>query len=931
MLHIFLLSEDPNLTELIISCGYDPIPVDSEEDILKAESKAEIVIVDVPKPTINKIKTIKNLKKRSNLPIILVTETLSKEITLGIKAAAHLKKPIDPQKLINAVKAGLSKYKMGKLFLDNEQIYQQILNTSLEGVCIFDNSGNIIYCNKQLGKFLECSPSELIGENILEIVHPDDKVIAKRILNLCSKGMQGKQEIKFIKSNGKPCWLLLSGIPIIDHTFKGGFCMFTDITGQRILEENLIRINQFLTLLNKVKNVIIKSENIEKMIRRTCNILAKHTRWEYIGILDNDYKPIHEIGERPAKPKNIIELCVKNKVWGLLCIEGDLESDELAVLKEIASTLSFTIEKMLSEEKLRESEAKYRQLFESVGDGLFIMKEHTIVDCNKRALELFQAKPEDIIGKHPWELSPKNQEDGEKSEDKAKRLIEGAIREGERRFKWIHKKKNGEQFYTHVYLAYHPQTDQLIAATRDITDQVETEKLLKAEHRKFKDLIDSLPDAVFAVDKKGRIIAWNRETENMTGAPAEKMIGKGGHAYGIPFYGKPRPVLLDLLFKDLPETEKLYENVRREDHNIYGEVYLPNIYNGRGGHLQLKVSPLYGEKGDIIGAIEIIRDISPLKITEKKLRRELMIASTMSQIYPMIASPTTTKEKIAEKILTELLKITGSSGGFITLHGEKLASKGKYTNPKSRPIIIGNEVIGHISLEKDEDFNKSDIKAIKRFAEYCGLAIHRIEYEEKLIRHQKRLRILNKVLKASKTDNLEDFLKTILDIMIDKLKFESGIVTFNGKTIYKRGSIIPEKDIIEHVIIKRRGKNRIVMIPLKFQDNMEGVIEAHSSKKVPRMAFIRLFANEINEAISRIIMQKNLQESLHEKEVLLREVHHRVKNNLQVISSLLSLQAKYCGNEEVKNIIADSQARIKSLALVHEKLYRTEKHSPYKL
>ncbi|MBC7097282.1 MAG: hypothetical protein H5T39_06320, partial [Methanobacteriales archaeon] len=240
------------------------------------------------------------------------------------------------------------------------------------------------------------------------------------------------------------------------------------------------------------------------------------------------------------------------------------------------------------------------------------------------------------------------------------------------------------------------------------------------------------------------------------------------------------------------------------------------------------------------------------------------------------------------------------------------------------PIIIGNEVIGHISLEKDEDFNKSDIKAIKRFAEYCGLAIHRIEYEEKLIRHQKRLRILNKVLKASKTDNLEDFLKTILDIMIDKLKFESGIVTFNGKTIYKRGSIIPEKDIIEHVIIKRRGKNRIVMIPLKFQDNMEGVIEAHSSKKVPRMAFIRLFANEINEAISRIIMQKNLQESLHEKEVLLREVHHRVKNNLQVISSLLSLQAKYCGNEEVKNIIADSQARIKSLALVHEKLYRTE-------
>ncbi|MBC7119412.1 MAG: hypothetical protein H5T36_03105 [Methanobacteriaceae archaeon] len=80
----------------------DPIPVDSEEDILEAGSKAEIVIVDVPKPTLNKIKTIKNLEKRSNLPIILVTETLSKDIDFGIKAAAHLQKPVDPQKLINA-------------------------------------------------------------------------------------------------------------------------------------------------------------------------------------------------------------------------------------------------------------------------------------------------------------------------------------------------------------------------------------------------------------------------------------------------------------------------------------------------------------------------------------------------------------------------------------------------------------------------------------------------------------------------------------------------------------------------------------------------------------------------------------------------------------------------------------------------------------
>lgn len=924
MAHILIVSEDPNLTELIRSCGYDPILVDSEEDILEAGSKAELIIVDMPKPT-RLIKAIKNIEERFNLPIILVTETPDETIIRDVKAAAHLKRPIDPQQLINAVKTGLYKYKMERLFLDNEQIYQQIINTSLEGVCIFDSTGNILYCNRQLGKLLKRRPSKLLGKNILEIVHPNDKVIAKRILNLCGKGMRGKQEIRFIKGNGEPCWLLLSGTPIMeDSKFKGGFCTFTDITRQRILEEELIRTNQLLTLLNKVKAAIIKSENIKKMIMRICDIIAEHLHYKYIGVLDNDYKPIYEIGEKPAKPARTMELRVKDKLWGMLCIEGDIKPDELFILEEIASTLSFTIEKMLSEKKLRENELRYRQLFESAGDALFIMKKHTIIDCNKKALELFQAELEYIIGKRPWELSPKYQEDGEKSEDKAKKLIEETIKEGERQFRWIHKKRTGEQFHAHVYITYHPQTGQLIAATRDITDQVETEKLLKAEHRKFRDLINSLPDAVFAVDKKGRIIAWNKETEKMTGTPAEEMLGRGGHAYGIPFYGKPRPVLLDLLFQDLPEIEKLYENVRREDHNIYGEVYLPNIYNGRGGYLQLKVSPLYDEKCDIIGAIEIMRDISPLKAVEKKLRSELMVTSTLNRIYPMIASPKATKEEVAERILTELLKITGSNGGFITFHGEMLASKGEYTNTESTPIIIGNELTGYINLEKDGGLNRSDVKTIKRFAGYCGLAINRIEYEERLIRHQARLKILNKILKASRTDDLEGFLKRILDTMIDDLKFETGCIIVNGRIKYKRGPIIPENGLPEDVTLKREEKKKILRIPLRFRENVEGVLEAHTSKKVPRMEFIRLFTDEINEAISRIITQKSLKESLHEKEVLLREVHHRVKNNLQVISSLLSLQAKYCGSEEVKGIIADSQARIKSLALVHEKLYKTE-------
>src|SRR5512135_1249648 len=102
-----------------------------------------------------------------------------------------------------------------------------------------------------------------------------------------------------------------------------------------------------------------------------------------------------------------------------------------------------------------------------------------------------------------------------------------------------------------------------------------------SDDQKFRDaIIEFLPDATFAIDLNGRVIAWNSAMEMLTSIPAEEMLGKGNYEYALPFYKERRPMLVDLVCMPEAELEKKYDNVERNVDTLVVDVFIPNFRLG---------------------------------------------------------------------------------------------------------------------------------------------------------------------------------------------------------------------------------------------------------------------------------------------------------------------------------------------------------------
>ena len=149
--------------------------------------------------------------------------------------------------------------------------------------------------------------------------------------------------------------------------------------------------------------------------------------------------------------------------------------------------------------------------------------------------------------------------------------------------------------------------------------------------QRLTDIINFLPDATLVIDAEGRVIAWNRAIEEMTGITAGEILGKGDYDYALPFYDERQPILIDLVSSPQEELEQKYVHIHRRGSILVGETYAPRL-RGSARYLLGTASVLRDAEGNAVGAIEIIRDITERKQAEEELHREIAQATALYRV-----------------------------------------------------------------------------------------------------------------------------------------------------------------------------------------------------------------------------------------------------------------------------------------------------------
>lgn len=646
------------------------------------------------------------------------------------------------------------------------------------------------------------------------------------------------------------------------------------------------------------------------------------------------------------------------------CVETSGKNDELDVLADeirqmVESVHEHIVARKTAEEAQRDSKEKYRRLKANIPGMVYLFALHpdgtfSFPYVNDTSLELFDIPPEKLMGDATLITRLIHPDDRE-------RFDTSVLRSAKKLEPWrqeIRHVVNGEvRWYDCMSRPeLQPNGDILWdGIILEITERKQAEETLRRSEERFRSLVEATSDWIWEVNSRGAYTYASPKLKDILGYNPQEVIGK------MPF---------DLMPPE--EAERIrprFAEVMNSGGSFCG---LENVNLHKKGHevtIETNGVPIFGADGKLCGYRGIGRDISERKRAEEALRDK-----------------TDELDRYFTQAL-DLLCIADTDGYFRRLNKEWVSALGysiselegsrflDYVHPEDLNATLGaitqlgdqEEVLNFVNRYRAKDGSYRWIEWRSFPAGKLIYAVARDITERKRTENvmSARMRLLqfaathtmDELLEAT-LDEAEALTESLIGFYVFLLADQKTLSLQNWSTRTKRefckaegkglhydisdagvwvDCIHQRRPVIHNdyaSIPHRKGLPpghapliRELVVPVFRGENIVAILAVgnkttdYTSRDVETVSLLADLAWSI---VEKKRADEKVLSSLEEKTVLLKEVHHRVKNNMQIICSLFDLQSDSIMDEKTRDIFLDSQNRIRSMALVHEKLYQSE-------
>ncbi|KQC03155.1 MAG: hypothetical protein APR54_09655 [Candidatus Cloacimonas sp. SDB] len=601
-------------------------------------------------------------------------------------------------------------------------------------------------------------------------------------------------------------------------------------------------------------------------------------------------------------------------------------SGETVLIASIKMAFRLFEAKMIEQKKetaLRQSEEKYRSFFSQSVTGIYLHDlQGNIIDANQAACRQLGYSKEEILRMSVFDFHPETPETPNMSKKEILREW-NQWQTGQRiTLEAQHQRKDGKIFPVQITTGIVSQENEklILAISQDITERKQAENSLKASEELFRKLVMTVPDLVLRTDTNGIITFVNEPAEPFkTFLQENNVLGKNIFTF---IAEKDRNLALKntkLMFEK-PLGVKEYRLTMNEDYELTCEV------NG---------DVLWDDNHNPIGMVYVIRDISERKEMENRIRE------TQKELEGYFSSS------------LDLLCIANTSGEFIRLNPEwenllgysVKELEGKNFLDYVHPDDLESTLAKISDLEKQNDV----LNFINRYRSKDG-SYRWIEWRSKpqgetiyaVARDITERRKIEEELRNTKNylENLLNYANAAIIVWDNNFKITRFNKAFERLSGLKESEVLGKKvDLIfppstrekslQYIRQASAGK-RWEAVEIEIQNQNGEIYTLLWNSAVIYTPYSKSIIATIaqgQDITERKRAEKNINTLLREKEMLLKETHHRIKNNMAVVKSLLNMQANEQDNPVCRNILQDAASRVQSMVILYNKLYRSETYS----